>query len=416
MDERTGDERRLDGYQRLNVLVRELLAEPSIDVLLVRVVDAAKDLLHADVSALLGLRPGGHEIAHFSYNAQRDLFPSHLPRLVGLLALPVTTRTVVRVDDIRGHPAGVGIPVEHPPIAALLAAPIVLDGQVVGELAVANGVDAGGFDDVDESIILELAQHAAIAMSLATARQARARLDATRQALLDVALHNIRTPLTVAKGFASTLRRHGDRLTEEDRARAFEAIERAHDRIHELAEGALLDNPNRTDGQPRVTEEIDVASLVDDVAAAGSPPGNDVTIDVIVAPEAPRSFLGDRRMTQELLDHLVSNAVKHSPPGQTVWVTARREVDSVRFDVTDRGPGIAPEDQERIFEQFYRTQQSVAGLLPGSGLGLWIARRLAALQGGTVGLSSRTGQGTTVWATFPLVPPAGEVGDVTAPA
>lgn len=417
LEDRTGEQRRLAGLQRLNALARELLAEPSLDVLLVRLVDAARTLVAADFSALILLREGStDEVAHFVYNAPRDLFPDHLPRVVGLLAVPVATAAVARIDDIRGHPAGVGIPVEHPPIAALLAAPVLLDGSVVGELAVANRVDGGRFDEIDEEVIVELAGHAATAVSLATARQAQARLDTTRQALLDVALHNIRTPLTVATGYLSTIRRHGDRLGEEDRNQAFEAIERAHLRIQELAEGALLDDPLRAGEQP-VADDIDVAALIKEVGDELSGMTEGVTLTVSTAPEAPRSFCADRRLVRELLDNLVSNAMKHSKPGQMVRVTARREGASVRFDVTDRGPGIAPEEQGRVFEQFYRTQHSVEGDVPGTGLGLWIARRLAGLQGGAVGLTSRIGYGTTFWATFPLQPPrAAPGGGGEAPA
>ena len=406
MDDGTGEQRRLAGLQGLNALARELLGEPTLDVLLVRLVDAARALVRADFSALLLLREGSsEEVTHFVYDAPRDLFPDHLPRVVGLLAVPVVTGRVARIDDIRGHPAGVGIPVEHPPIAALLAAPVLLEGRVVGELAVANRVGGRAFDDIDEEVIVELAGHAAIAVSLATARQARACLDLTRQALLDVALHNLRTPLTVAKGVLATIRHHGERLGEDDRTEAFEAIERAHERIQELAEGALLDDPRRTGEQTPTTDDIDVAALLRGLSDELAGLADGVSLDVSVAPEAPPNFTGDRRLVRELLDNLVSNAMKHSRPGQTVKVTARGEGAAVRFDVTDRGPGIAPEEQGLVFEQFYRTQQSVEGAVPGTGLGLWIARRLAELQGGAVGVSSRTGHGTTFWVTLPRVPP-----------
>ena len=404
MDDRHDDLRRLNGLRQLNMLARELLGEPSLDVLLVRIADAAKALVSAEYSALLLLREGTvDEVSQFVYNAPRQLFPDHLPRLVGLLAVPVTTGAVARIDDIRGHAAGVGIPVEHPPIAALLAAPVLLDGRVVGELAVANGPGQACFDEVDEEITVELAGHAALAVSLATARQAQAHYDQTRQALLDVALHNIRTPLTVAKGFLATLRHHGSRLADEDKEEAFDAIARAHDRIQELAEGALLDDPHGDGPEPAPPgEEIEVASLMDDVAASVGGLREGVAVEVRMAAGAPARFAGDRRMVRELLENLVSNAVKHSPPGRSVRLSARVEGGSLRFDVTDRGPGIPPEEQGRIFEQFYRTRHSVDADVPGSGLGLWIARRLADLQGGTVGLSSRPGHGTTFWATVPL--------------
>jgi signal transduction histidine kinase len=130
-----------------------------------------------------------------------------------------------------------------------------------------------------------------------------------------------------------------------------------------------------------------------------------VRLETAVEPGTPATFLGDRRLVHELLDNLVANAVKHSAPGQAVSLTAREEGGSVRFDVADRGPGVPPDEQGRVFEQFYRTRQSVADGVPGTGLGLWIVSRLAELQGATVGLSSRSGQGSTFWVTFPLAPP-----------
>lgn len=393
----TLEHRRAGGLRRLNALARELVAEASLDVLLVRIVDAAKDLAGADYSALLLLREASlEEVAHFVYNAPRELFPERLPRVVGMLSVPVRTGRVVRIDDIRGHPAGVGIPVEHPPIAALLAAPVLVGDLVVGELAVANRPGRPGFDEVHEAVITELAAHAAVAVSLTTARQFRDQLDATRQGLLDVALHNIRTPLTVAKGFLATLRSHWDDLSVEDREHAFEAMVRAHDRIERLAEGTLLDDPLGASGGPREVVEVGVVDVLDELRAAAG-----ATLEATVEPGTPATFLADRRLVRELLDHLVDNAVKHSPPGAAVRVTGRGEGPSVRFDVSDRGPGIPPEEQGRVFEQFYRTRQAVEAGLPGNGLGLWIVRRLAGLQGGAVGLSSRTGQGTTVWVTFP---------------
>ncbi|HET7489497.1 MAG TPA: GAF domain-containing sensor histidine kinase [Acidimicrobiales bacterium] len=391
-------ERLLGGLQRLNALARLLLAEPSLDVLLARIAAAARELTGADFSALILLRPGTtDEVGHFAYDGQRELFPDRLPRAVGLLAVPITGRWPVRLDDIRDHPAGVGIPVEHPPIAALLAVPITSEAGVVGELAVANQPGGNLFDDVDEVLVSELAGHAGTGVSLAAARQAEARLEATRRALLDVALHNIRTPLTVATGFLSALRRHADRLGEEGRRDAFDAIERAHTRIHELAEGALLHRPDRPPAEETAPVEIVVAGLVEELVA-GRP------VVVTVLPDAPRSVVADRRMVHELLDALISNAVQHSPPGEPVRLSVRTEGSCVRFDVTDAGPGLSAEDQGRVFEQHERTRQSVEAGIQGAGLGLWLARRLADLLGGTVGVGSRLGEGATFWATVPLSP------------
>jgi PAS domain-containing protein len=195
----TADERRVAGLSRLNSLARQLLEEQPLDALLEPIVDTAKELAAADFSAFLLLRPDSEsEIAHFAYNAPRGLFPERLPRAVGLLAEPIRTRMVARIRDIRGHPQGVGIPVEHPPIAALLAVPILMGDRVLGELAVANSPESAAFDETDEALMRELAAHAAHAVTLATLRQAHHEEEERRRALLDdVSLHDIRTPLTV---------------------------------------------------------------------------------------------------------------------------------------------------------------------------------------------------------------------------
>lgn len=409
MHDVTDDRRHAQGLKTLNALARELLTQSSIDVLLTRIVDAAKELTRADFSALITIRDGTTaEVDHFVYNAPRELFPPRLPRLVGLLAVPIESRSVARLDDIRGHPAGAGIPVEHPPIAALLAAPILVEDEVIGELAVANQPGRPAFDDVDEAMLVELAAHGAMAVSLVRAREAQLQVTATRRALMDTALHNIRTPLTVATGFVATLRAHFESLTPDEREDAFEAIARAHDRIQLLAEGALLDHP-LNESPAREHDGIVVADLALVVKEDMGDVRRDVELRWEFEPDAPESFDSDLQLVRELLDNLVSNALKHAPAGTTVTVTARREGESVRFDVSDEGPGIPPEEQGRVFEQFYRTRQSTEAGLPGTGLGLWIVRRLGELLGGSVGLSSRRGEGTTFWVTFPLVPPTRRV-------
>ncbi|MDQ3573642.1 MAG: HAMP domain-containing histidine kinase [Actinomycetota bacterium] len=405
----TTEQRHMAGLQHLNVFARELLGESSLDVLLVRIVDAAKELPRADFSALLLLREGSQdEVTNFVYNAPRELFPERLPRAVGLLAASIRSASAVRIDDIRGHPSGVGIPVEHPPIAALLAVPILLGERVAGELVVANRPERMPFDAIDEALVSELAAHAAITLSLVTAREAQEHVRETRRVLIDVALRNIRTPLTVAQDALATIRSQNDDLGDHDRNGPLEVVERALERIEALTEGSLLEEHTPAGGTP--VQEMGLIDVNQLAAELGEDLGRlreDVRVEVTVEDGFSSPFWGDRRLVRELLDNIVNNAVKHSPSGDVVAVTVRLEGGSIRFDVSDHGPGIPPDEQSRIFEQFHRTAQSVADGVPGAGLGLWIARRLADLQGGTVGVSSRPGQGSTFWATFPLQPVTG---------
>jgi signal transduction histidine kinase len=110
-------------------------------------------------------------------------------------------------------------------------------------------------------------------------------------------------------------------------------------------------------------------------------------------------------MVREVLDNLVGNALKHAPAGTAVVVSARAEGDQVRLDVRDQGPGIPEDEQGRLFERWTRTDSSRARQLPGYGLGLSIVKRLVTAHGGTLGLSSRPGEGATFWVTFPVTAP-----------
>ena len=112
-------------------------------------------------------------------------------------------------------------------------------------------------------------------------------------------------------------------------------------------------------------------------------------------------------MVREVLDNLVSNALKHSPPDRPVTLSVRADGEQVRFDVRDEGPGIAETEQARLFERWTRTDSSRSRQVPGYGLGLSIVKRLVTAHGGTLGVSSRPDEGATFWVTFPTTPPEG---------
>ena len=109
--------------------------------------------------------------------------------------------------------------------------------------------------------------------------------------------------------------------------------------------------------------------------------------------------IGDYRRVLQILVNLIGNAIRHSPETGMVWIRAERDGASALIVVADQGHGIAPEDHERVFEKFARLEPAEPG---GSGLGLYIARRLARAMGGDILLDSGLGQG----ARFTLVVPA----------
>ena len=147
-------------------------------------------------------------------------------------------------------------------------------------------------------------------------------------------------------------------------------------------------------------EAIDLADLARRAAGLLQVRASDagVTID---RPSAGESLpaIGEFRRTLQILVNLIGNAVRYSPPGSTVWVRAEREGALAALIVADQGKGIAIEDQARIFEKFARVDPSEPG---GSGLGLYIARRLARAMGGDITVDSAPGQGARFVLTLPV--------------
>ncbi|WP_226681556.1 sensor histidine kinase [Sutcliffiella horikoshii] len=102
-----------------------------------------------------------------------------------------------------------------------------------------------------------------------------------------------------------------------------------------------------------------------------------------------------------VLNNLFKNAITYSPSNATIFIKVTNEQNSLRFQITDEGPGIEQEEQERIFERFYRTEKSRNKAYGGSGLGLAIAKELIEWHGGTLGVVSKWGKGSTFWFTIP---------------
>lgn len=403
----TTEQRYVNGLVRLNEIAREVSGQRSLDTVLQRIVDEAKAVTGAAFSALLILKQGSEtEVAKFVYNAPRHLFPSRLPRAVGLLAVPIRTRKIANLEDIRGHPAGVGIPVDHhPPIGPLLAVPIIADDQVFGEVAVANAPGDPVFEQLDEHLLTELGHHAAEAVRLSTARSSSAKSEKARQTLVDVIRHDMATPVAVARGCIDHLGNAAESLSEEQRSEIFRALDRAIAALERLSANlrsdARLENPT-VDQQ---FDEIAVDELIDELRDDLVDYGEQRHVQVLFHKdeEVPAAFRGIRLLIRQAIENLVTNAVKHSTRGTQVVVTCRAEGDGVRFDVRDEGTGISAHLQEELFDRFTATKSGPGNVI-GLGIGLSIVRRVADLHGGTVGVTSQPDHGSTFWITLPVEP------------
>jgi signal transduction histidine kinase len=206
----------------------------------------------------------------------------------------------------------------------------------------------------------------------------------------------LRTPLTSIYGFAQTLLREDVAFGDQERRTFLEFIARESERLTAIVD-ALLNVARLDTGDLRVTlERTDVASLVSDVVRSAEATANG-RLFIADVDEQGVAAQADPDKLRQVLDQLVSNAVKYSPPSGVVTVSARRRDDSVEVAVEDEGVGIPPAERERIFSKFYK-----AGGEQGTGLGLFIAQGLVREMGGRMWVDSEEGRGSRFAFELPL--------------
>jgi two-component system, OmpR family, phosphate regulon sensor histidine kinase PhoR len=226
------------------------------------------------------------------------------------------------------------------------------------------------------------------------------REEQSRDLFLTVASHELRTPVTVIRGYADTLIEHWEALDEPSRR---EAVFVMGQRARELAR--LVDR--------LLTAASDAAGLLDD--APGVPfdcldalreATTDLTPDIRAAvrldlPDELPKALGNRISMTTVVTEMVTNACKYSPSRVQVDLTAGADASTVWFRVSDRGVGIRPEHVERAFERFWQLDNADQRTYGGVGLGLYLVRRIVERQGGWVSLRPRDGGGTVAEVRLP---------------
>lgn len=215
--------------------------------------------------------------------------------------------------------------------------------------------------------------------------------------LISIVSHEIRTPLASILGFASVLQQKD--VDDLDRARFLEIIGSESRRLATLLDD-FLDVQLLEEGPLELSlGEVDVSALVRTQALLFSAESEKHQIDVRL-PEEPLLVRGDVGRLAQVLANLISNAIKYSPQGGTVEVSAEEDDRIVRIRVRDEGFGIPPELGDRIFTKFFRGAAAARGI-PGSGLGLALSRSVVEAHGGSIGFESTVGEGTTFAVEFP---------------
>ncbi len=218
-------------------------------------------------------------------------------------------------------------------------------------------------------------------------------LEEAKDLFLATTSHELRTPITVVQGFASTLASRWDKLTDAERRSAVQTIAERAGSLGRLVEQLLLGSRAGADQLTVTNGPFDLAALLRGTATAFRPLSEAHTLAADIPDGLPPAH-GDPMATEIIVGQLLENAFKYSPEGGTVAVAAQRAGDWIEVTVRDEGIGIAPGDHERIFERFVQGETGDRRRFGGIGLGLYIVRQLARAQGGEVAASSRPGGGT----------------------
>ncbi len=222
-----------------------------------------------------------------------------------------------------------------------------------------------------------------------------------RLRFLAAVAHDLRNPLTAVKAYMQMLNMGGALPPEARLRQIFQLVNRQVDRIDRMI-GDLLDATRIEAGKLELRLEVrDARDFVSDTAELFHAVSGQHVIETELPPEELVVECDPTRIEQ-VLNNLVSNALKYSPDGGRVTIGVRRVDDSAEFFVSDEGVGIPPEEQGAIFQPFRRAGNGEAEI-PGVGLGLSVARRIVEAHGGAIGVDSTPGRGATFRVRLPLL-------------
>lgn len=215
--------------------------------------------------------------------------------------------------------------------------------------------------------------------------------------------HDIFTPLTAIKGYTTTLLRHRERFDMDTQVEFVKIINQEIDRVTRLLSNLMNLSKMETDHLESLREPMMISMVIDKTTALYSLNlrKHKIVIDESIA-NAPMVY-ADSLQVEQILNNLISNAVKYSPAGGDIIIKAETKEDFLQISVKDSGLGIEKENIKRLFNRYTRLMGGGQKEISGMGLGLFITRVLTELQGGKIWVESEPGKGSTFYFTLPLV-------------
>jgi signal transduction histidine kinase len=389
-----------DHSESLRLLARQMAAVSDSGELLQILCSAAME--HCGGSASAVVRAAGD--TGLLIAAAGGLAPGlnrRFPMRGSLLREMITTRDIVAVDDVTATRRPLATVVPEMRMGPLMVAPLIAHDAFMGGIAVARDSGAASFNEDERDRLRTVADHAALALWKAELLEQAQSADRAKSRFLATISHELRTPLTALAGYGELLADEVLGAMTEAQQDVLERMRAVTLHLTALIEEVLTYSSLEVGQEVVRPTEFLVADLVRAAAAVIEPLVRQKHLALHVElPEASERMVADVDKLRQLLVNLLGNAVKFTAQGQVglaVVVTA----DDVRFRIHDTGMGIAPADHERIFEPFMQLDAGLTRRYGGTGLGLYVARRLAELLGGRIDVESTPGAGSTFTVTMP---------------
>jgi signal transduction histidine kinase len=381
-------------YARLLELSTDLASILDIDILLHRVVEAARELTECEAASLLVYDA---QDDHLYFQAATDLLEEGL----GRTAVP-TEHSIAGWIFTHSEPLLVNDVLQDPRFfrevdvitrfqtRSILGVPMRTKDKTLGVIEAINK-ESGNFDQEDRKLLETLAAQAAISIENTTLFQ--------QSDIVAEMVHELRTPLTALTAVANLLQRPD--LPKEQRLNLAQTLHTEVNRLNGMTTDFLELSRLETGRTRFYREPVHLGGLIEEclqvVKAQAAEEGItlDVNIDRSIVP-----VQGDRNRLKQVLLNLMTNAIKYNRPGGKVILRLKQKKESLLLSIEDTGRGIPEESLPHVFDRFYRVPYQERDA-PGTGLGLAIAKRIVESHGGTISVESQLERGSTFFLRLP---------------
>jgi signal transduction histidine kinase len=281
-----------------------------------------------------------------------------------------------------------------------MLAPVVREGKTVGLVCVERPTP--DFAPVERESLERLADHAAAAAENTLLFQRLRRANDAKSQFVSIVSHELKIPMTSIRGYADLLGKGLVGPVNEKQLEFLRTIMSNVDRMTALVSD-LSDISRIETGRLRIEPAtVDAGGAIRDALAQMKPQfdSRKQTVGADIPADLPAMHTDPQRLLQ-VLANLLSNANKYTPEGGRIEIRAAGEGDFVRVTVQDHGIGMTPEEQAKLFTQFFRGDSTAVRDQPGWGLGLHVTKRMVEVMGGEIGVQSAPGEGSTFWFTQP---------------